>query len=138
MITLKIDGKEIKTEKGKTILEAARENGIYIPTLCYHENLLPIGSCRLCIVEIEGYEKPMASCTTAAVEGISVTTQSEKLFAMRQEYLRFLLINHPSTAPSVTLAGNVVCRTSSSSTGSNPLTLPPGGSRKRRNLTPRR
>ncbi len=99
MITLKIDGKEIKTEKGKTILEAARENGIYIPTLCYHENLLPIGSCRLCIVEIEGYEKPMASCTTAAVEGISVTTQSEKLFAMRQEYLRFLLINHPLDCP---------------------------------------
>ena len=62
MITLTIDGKEIKTEEGKTILEAARENNIYIPTLCYHENLLPIGSCRLCIVEIEGYEKPMASC----------------------------------------------------------------------------
>ena len=66
MITFKIDGKEIKTEEGKTILEAARENNIYIPTLCYHENLLPIGSCRLCIVEIDGYEKPMASCTTAA------------------------------------------------------------------------
>jgi predicted molibdopterin-dependent oxidoreductase YjgC len=99
MITLKIDGKEIKTEEGKTILEAARENNIYIPTLCYHENLLPIGSCRLCIVEIEGYDKPMASCTTGAVEGISVTTQSEKLFAMRQEYVKFLLINHPLECP---------------------------------------
>lgn len=99
MITFKIDGKEIKTGKGKTILEAARENGIYIPTLCYHENLLPIGSCRLCIVEIEGYEKPMASCTTVAVEGISVTTQSEKLFAMRREYLTFLLVNHPLDCP---------------------------------------
>ncbi len=99
MITLKIDGKEIKTEEGKTILEAARENNIYIPTLCYHENLLPIGSCRLCIVEIDGYEKPMASCTTGAVEGISVTTQSEKLFAMRQEYVKFLLINHPLECP---------------------------------------
>ncbi len=99
MITLKIDGKEIKTEEGRTILEAARENDIYIPTLCYHENLLPIGSCRLCIVEIEGYEKPMTSCTTVAVEGISVTTQSEKLFAMRREYLKFLLINHPLDCP---------------------------------------
>ncbi len=108
MITLKIDGKEIKTEEGKTILEAARENNIYIPTLCYHENLLPIGSCRLCIVEIDGYEKPMTSCTTAAVEGISVTTRSEKLFGMRQEYLKFLLINHPLECPICDSAGE--CR----------------------------
>ena len=108
MITFKIDGNEIKTEEGKTILEAARENNIYIPTLCYHENLLPIGSCRLCIVEIEGYDKPMASCTTAAVEGISVTTQSDKLFAMRQEYLKFLLINHPLECPQCDSAGE--CR----------------------------
>ena len=108
MITFKIDGKEIKTEEGKTILEAARANNIYIPTLCYHENLLPIGSCRLCIVEIDGYEKPMASCTTTAVEGISVTTKSDKLFAMRQEYLKFLLINHPLECPHCDSAGE--CR----------------------------
>ena len=99
MITLTIDGKEVRTEEGRTILEAARENGISIPTLCHHKNLLPIGSCRLCIVEIEGYEKPMTSCTTAAVNGISVTTKSEKLFRMRQEYLKFLLINHPLECP---------------------------------------
>ncbi|MHB8111377.1 MAG: 2Fe-2S iron-sulfur cluster-binding protein, partial [Syntrophorhabdaceae bacterium] len=108
MITFTIDGKEIKTEEGKTILEAARENNIYIPTLCYHENLLPIGSCRLCIVEIDGYEKPMASCTTSAVEGIKVQTHSEKLFAMRQEYLKFLLINHPLECPHCDSAGE--CR----------------------------
>ncbi|MBA4390891.1 MAG: hypothetical protein C0399_08120 [Syntrophus sp. (in: bacteria)] len=99
MIRLTIDGKEIQAEEGRTILEAARENGISIPTLCHHKNLLPIGSCRLCIVEIAGYEKPMASCTTNVVEGISVTTQSEKLFKMRQEYLKFLLIHHPLDCP---------------------------------------
>jgi predicted molibdopterin-dependent oxidoreductase YjgC len=99
MITLTIDGKEIQTEEGKTILEAARENGITIPTLCWHKNLLPIGSCRLCIVEIAGYEKPMASCTTAAVNGLNVVTRSEKLFKMRQEYLGFLLIHHPLDCP---------------------------------------
>lgn len=108
MITLTIDGREIKTEEGRTILEAARENNIYIPTLCYLEKLLPIGSCRLCIVEIDGYEKPMASCTTAAVEGISVVTNSEKLFKMRQEYLKFLLINHPLECPICDSAGE--CR----------------------------
>lgn len=99
MITLTIDGKEIRTEDGKTILEAAQENGITIPTLCYHKNLFPIGSCRLCIVEIDGYEKPMASCTTKAMNGLSVITQSEKLFRMRQEYLKFLLIHHPLECP---------------------------------------
>ena len=99
MITLTIDGKEIRTAEGKTILEAARENDITIPTLCYHKNLFPIGSCRLCIVEIDGYEKPMTSCTTMAINGLSVITQSEKLFRMRQEYLKFLLIHHPLECP---------------------------------------
>jgi len=99
MITLTIDGKEVRTQEGKTILEAARENGITIPTLCWHKNLSPIGSCRLCIVEIDGYEKPMASCTTTVVEGLSIITKSEKLFRMRQEYLKFLLIHHPLECP---------------------------------------
>ena len=54
MIRLTIDGKEIVTREGNTILEAAREGGIAIPTLCYHERLSPIASCRLCVVEVEG------------------------------------------------------------------------------------
>ncbi len=98
-IKLTIDGKEIETEQGKTILQAARDNDIYIPTLCYHANLLPIGSCRICIVEAEGYANPMASCTTAAQEGMSVRTQSEKLFSMRQDYLKLLLAYHPLECP---------------------------------------
>ena len=57
-----IDGKPIETEEGRTILQAAREHGIHIPTLCYHANLLSIGSCRICLVEVEGYENPMVSC----------------------------------------------------------------------------
>jgi predicted molibdopterin-dependent oxidoreductase YjgC len=105
MIKLKIDGKEIEAREGKTILEIARENGIFIPTLCYHKNLFPIGSCRVCIVEIDGYEKPMISCDTVAQDGISVTTQSEKLFKMRQEYVKFLLIHHPLECPICDSAG---------------------------------
>jgi NADH-quinone oxidoreductase subunit G len=99
MITVTIDGKEIRAQEGRTILEIARENDVYIPTLCYHKNLFPIGSCRLCIVEIDGYEKPMASCDTVAKDGISVITRSDKLFRMRQEYLKFLLIHHPLECP---------------------------------------
>jgi predicted molibdopterin-dependent oxidoreductase YjgC len=99
MVKLRIDEKEIETSDGKTILEAARDNGIYIPTLCYHANLLSIGSCRLCIVEIDGYPNPMPSCTTAVQEGMSVRTHSERLFAMRREYLKLILAYHPLECP---------------------------------------
>lgn len=99
MIRLSINGQEIESEEGKTILQVARENGIYIPTLCYYENLLPIGSCRLCIVEVDGYANPVASCVTAAVNGLVVKTDTEKLFKMRQDYLKFLLIHHPLDCP---------------------------------------
>jgi predicted molibdopterin-dependent oxidoreductase YjgC len=99
MIKLTINGRAIETGEGKTILQVARENYIHIPTLCFHENLLPIGSCRLCIVEVDGYVNPVASCVTTAVDGLSITTHSEKLFRMRQDYLKFLLIHHPLDCP---------------------------------------
>jgi NADH-quinone oxidoreductase subunit G len=105
MIKLTIDGMCIQAQEGKTILEAARENGIHIPTLCYHANLLSIESCRICIVEVEGYENPMVSCATPAREGMSVTTASDKLFAMRQEYLKFILAYHPLDCPICDAAG---------------------------------
>jgi predicted molibdopterin-dependent oxidoreductase YjgC len=99
MVRLKIDGKEVETGEGRTILEAARENAIYIPTLCFHENLLPLGSCRMCVVEADGYANPMAACTTACQEGMSVRTQSDRLFAMRQDYLKLILAYHPLDCP---------------------------------------
>ncbi|MCX5822914.1 MAG: molybdopterin-dependent oxidoreductase, partial [Deltaproteobacteria bacterium] len=108
MIRLTIDGKEIITQEGKTILEAAREGGIAIPTLCYHEQLSPIASCRLCIVEVEGYEKPMTSCTTPAVEGISVITRSDRLLKMRREFLNLILTSHPLDCPQCDKGGE--CR----------------------------
>ena len=108
MITLTIDGKRITVLPGKTILEAAREGGIDIPTLCYHESLLTIGSCRLCIVEVEGYDEPMTACTTPAVEGLSVTTRSERLFRMRKEIIKLLLVSHPLDCPQCDKGGE--CR----------------------------
>jgi predicted molibdopterin-dependent oxidoreductase YjgC len=98
-VHLTINGKEIEAEKGKTILEAARENGIEIPTLCYHSHLHPIGSCRLCIVDIEGYPMPMASCTTPVSEGIKVHTQTGRVQKMRKEALELILVNHPLDCP---------------------------------------
>jgi len=99
MVRLTIDGKEIETEEGRTILEAARQHGIWIPTLCYHANLLSIGSCRICLVEVEGYANPMVSCQTKAQDGMSVKTWTEKLFAMRQDYLKLILAYHPLDCP---------------------------------------
>jgi predicted molibdopterin-dependent oxidoreductase YjgC len=105
MIQLTIDGKEIVAKKNTTILEAAKNAGIKIPTLCYHERLNPIGSCRLCLVEVEGYDAPLAACTTPVAEGIVVTTHSERLFSMRRESLEFLLVNHPLDCPVCDKAG---------------------------------
>ncbi len=108
MITLTIDGKRITTSPGKTILEAAREGGISIPTLCHHESLLPFGTCRLCIVEVDGYNEPMTACTTPAAEGISVTTRSERLYRMRREIIKLLLVAHPLDCPQCEKGGE--CR----------------------------
>jgi len=99
MVKLTIDGKKVVAPEGSTVLEAANRAGIQIPTLCFHERLNPIGSCRLCIVEIDGYAAPMTACTTPVAEGISVTTTSERLFRMRQDALRFILVNHPLDCP---------------------------------------
>lgn len=99
MVRLTIDGKSIETGEGRTILEAAREHGIYIPTLCYHANLLSIGSCRICLVEVEGYANPMVSCATAVQEGMVVSTRSPKLVSMRRDYLKLILAYHPLDCP---------------------------------------
>ncbi|MBW1678535.1 MAG: molybdopterin-dependent oxidoreductase [Deltaproteobacteria bacterium] len=98
-VTLIIDGKETAVPKETTILEAAKALGIEIPTLCFHPKLRPIGSCRLCLVEIKGTDKPVTSCNTPVVDGMVVTTQSERLFNLRKEAIRFLLVNHPLDCP---------------------------------------
>jgi predicted molibdopterin-dependent oxidoreductase YjgC len=104
-VKLTINGKEIVANKNSTILQAASGAGIKIPTLCYHERLNPIGSCRLCLVEVDGYSAPVTACTTPVAEGLLVNTQSEALFRMRKESLEFLLVNHPLDCPVCDKAG---------------------------------
>ncbi|MDD5039308.1 MAG: 2Fe-2S iron-sulfur cluster-binding protein, partial [Dehalococcoidales bacterium] len=67
-----IDGKVVKAREGMTVLEAAREAGIYIPSLCYFPTIPPIGTCRLCAVEVEGMRGLPSSCTLIATEGMVV------------------------------------------------------------------
>lgn len=106
MITFFMNEKEITVEEGTFILEAARENKIDIPTLCYDENLSSFGGCRLCVVEVEGSKKLVASCSTKVKEGMVVHTESEKVVKARRDILDLLLSNHPKDCLTCEKAGN--------------------------------
>ena len=97
MVKLTIDGKVIEIEKGSTVLDAAIQAGIYIPTLCYHESLSPGGSCRLCQVEIasNGNSGLVSACTYPVEEGLEVHTESEKVNEARKLAIELLLSQHP-------------------------------------------
>jgi NADH dehydrogenase/NADH:ubiquinone oxidoreductase subunit G len=105
MITLTINEKEITLENPMTVLEAARQADIKIPTLCYHEALKPYGGCRLCVVEVERMPRLQTSCTLMAADGMVVTTESEEISKTRRGILEFLLINHPLDCPYCDKAG---------------------------------
>ena len=101
-VTIQIDGKEIRTEQGANVLEAALTNGIYIPHLCHHPDLPDIGSCRLCIVEVEGREGVCPSCRLEAEEGMKIRTDSEQISHLRKLSMELILAAHPedcSTCP---------------------------------------
>jgi NADPH-dependent glutamate synthase beta subunit-like oxidoreductase len=92
---LKIDDKEIEAKAGATVLEAALQAGIYIPNLCYHPDMPPIGACRLCVVEIEGMRGVPASCTTLAREGMVVRTDTGRLRELRKDLLWLIFSGYP-------------------------------------------
>ncbi|HFE52667.1 MAG TPA: 2Fe-2S iron-sulfur cluster binding domain-containing protein [Bacteroidetes bacterium] len=105
MPTLKIDGKEVWVEPGTNVLEAAKKLGIEIPHYCYHPALKVAGSCRMCLVEIEGMPKLQISCHTKAADGMVVWTNTEKVRKARQAVLEFLLVDHPLDCPVCDQAG---------------------------------
>ena len=94
-ITLTIDGKKCKGKFGQTILEIARENDIYIPTMCYLTKVLPIASCRMCVVEVEGVDGMILSCQEKALDGAVITTNNDSLFKERQNIMKLYDVNHP-------------------------------------------
>ena len=105
MIILTINDKEVILDKPVSVLEAARQAGIKIPTLCYHEALKPYGGCRLCVVEVERMPKLQTACTLLAADGMVVKTESEVISKVRRGILEFLLINHPLDCPYCDKAG---------------------------------
>ena len=89
-LTLVIDGREVPVEQGKTILDVARENGIDIPTICFHEATTANGLCRICVVEIEGQRLLQPSCIVKAAANMKVQTRSEKVVRARKTILEML------------------------------------------------
>jgi formate dehydrogenase alpha subunit len=98
-IRLIIDDREVTVPQGTTILDAARKAGSYVPALCHHPDLKPIGSCKLCIVSVKGRDCYPTSCNTLAENGMVVQTRTEELQEMRRHTLEMLLAltNHPTS-----------------------------------------
>lgn len=99
---LELDGIEVEAQEGQTIMDAALKAGIYIPHLCHHPDLKPLGACNLCVVEIEGREGVAPSCDTLAEPGMRVHTSTETLNAIRKTSMELMLTEHPedcSTCP---------------------------------------
>ncbi len=90
-VSLKIDGVQVSVPEGTTILKAAKDNGILIPTLCNLEGLTPYGGCRLCLVEVTGTPKLFPACTTPVSPGMEITTNSERLKDYRRMAIQMLM-----------------------------------------------
>lgn len=95
MINLNIDGINVSVPKGSTILQAAKEVGINVPTLCYHPDQSVKANCRVCVCEVEGYGLLQAACSTPAAEGMLVKTRTPKVVEARRTILELILANHP-------------------------------------------
>jgi len=95
LVTLEIDGATVTVPEGSSVMRAAMEAGTRIPRLCATDSLDPFGSCRLCLVEIEGRKGTPASCTTPAEAGMKVTTQSGKLAKLRRGVMELYISDHP-------------------------------------------
>lgn len=92
---MNIDGQNFEVPKGSFLIEVALQHGIYIPHLCHHPDLPPLGECGLCLVEVEGLENPVESCTFKVEEEVSIRTDSPLLRELRRENLKKLLQGHP-------------------------------------------
>ena len=94
--TFKIDGQDVSGRDDETVLDIARENNVFLPTLCHIDGLNPVGACRLCMVEVKGTNKLLPACVTKVEEGMEVTTNSERLQKYRRMILEMLFVegNH--------------------------------------------
>jgi [NiFe] hydrogenase diaphorase moiety small subunit len=99
-----IDGKECVAKQGQTVMQAATENGVYIPALCYFEGLTPTGTCRVCTVMING--RPMAACTTPAAPGMKVDNDTAEIQEMRKTIIEMLFVEGNHFCPACEKSGS--------------------------------
>ncbi len=106
MVTLTIDGKTVTAQEGTTILEAARDNGIHIPSLCYLKEINQIAACRICVVEIEGITRLMPACDNQVAEGMVIRTNSPRVREARRVNLQLILSQHDCRCATCVRSGN--------------------------------
>jgi len=94
-VKLTINNQSIEVSEGQTILTAARQYGIIIPTLCYHRDLTPTGNCRICVIDVQGQRFLQAACVTPVSEGMVVNTENQRVVQSRRTTLEMMLANHP-------------------------------------------
>ena len=111
MVTLTIDGKVISAPEGATILEAARANGINIPSLCYLKDINQIAACRVCVVEIEGITRLMPACDNQVAEGMVIRTNSPRVREARRVNLQLILSQHDCRCATCVRSGNCTLQT---------------------------
>ena len=106
MVKVTIDGRRVAVEEGMTILEAAKSVGIDLPTLCYLKDYNEIGACRVCLVEIKGVERLVASCNTAVEEGMEILTNSPRVREARKVNVQLILSQHDSNCATCVRSGS--------------------------------
>ena len=119
MISLIINGEQLDVRAGISILDACKTAGVIVPRFCYHETLSIAGNCRMCLVEVEGLEKPVASCLTEVSDNMIVYTDSIFAKKARENVLETLLVNHPLDCPVCDQAGECDLQDQTKSYASN-------------------
>ena len=99
MVNIEIDGKQVSVPKGSTIMDGAKQIGVYIPHFCYHKKLSIAANCRMCLVQVEKAPKPLPACATPVMDGMKVYTHSQQAITAQKGVMEFLLINHPLDCP---------------------------------------
>jgi NADH-quinone oxidoreductase subunit G len=99
MVNIEIDGKILEVEHGTTIIDAADKVGIAIPRFCYHKKLSVAANCRMCLVQVEKFNKPLPACATPVADGMKIFTRSKEAIEAQKSVMEFLLINHPLDCP---------------------------------------
>ena len=110
-VQLTINGMPVSGIKGRTILETARNNEIAIHTLCYHSKLRPLGSCRLCVVEVEGVQSPVPACEMLISDEMVIQTHTPLLEDFRRETLKLLFLRHPMNCGACEISGECQLQT---------------------------